>query len=51
MPMSESNSKEFVQCFQVSNCINIHVSKLNVIIKVVCSTSRKPIFHIGRYSW
>lgn len=51
MCVSESKQKESVVGFQVSNCINIHVSKLHVIIKVVCSTSRKPTFHAGHYPW
>lgn len=51
MCVSESKQKESVVDFQVSNCINIHVSKLHVIIKVVCSTSRKPTFHAGHYPW
>lgn len=51
MCVSESKQKESVVDFQVSNCINIHVSKLHVVIKVVCSTSRKPTFHAGHYPW
>lgn len=39
--MSESNQKEFVLGFQVSNCINIHAFKLHVMIKVVCFCFKK----------